>query len=176
MGARCLCSYAVYGCIGQRWARIRTGSGLKPILAGSGLDRTAIFFKIGESGLDRTEKIFVALMWLFWKYLNFSCDPIPQVCWMVVYILPSNAKTLLGLFYNSDCIHVCSHITLSSSSNVNTVEWLMCMPAVRLFVGFALTISFGLACTGYTFDRSAFIVLFQKVQGLGFGFMFRVYV
>jgi len=28
------------------------------------------------------------------------------------------------------------------------------MPAVRLFVGSALTISFGLACRGYTFDRS----------------------
>jgi len=37
----------------------RTGSGLKPILARSGLDRTAIFLKIGGSGLDRTEKIFV---------------------------------------------------------------------------------------------------------------------
>jgi len=37
------------------------------------------------------------------------------------------------------------------------------MPAVRLFVGSALTISFGLACRGYTFDRSAFDVLFQKV-------------
>jgi len=40
----------------------RTGSGLKSILAGSGLDRTAIFLKIGGSGLDRTEKIFVVLM------------------------------------------------------------------------------------------------------------------
>jgi len=40
----------------------RIGSGLKPILAGSGLDRTAIFFKIGGSGLDGTEKIFVVLM------------------------------------------------------------------------------------------------------------------
>jgi len=30
----------------------RTGSGLKPVLAGSGLERTAIFFKIGGSGLD----------------------------------------------------------------------------------------------------------------------------
>ena len=34
----------------------RTGSGLKPIFAGSGLDRTPIFLKIGGSGLDRTEK------------------------------------------------------------------------------------------------------------------------
>jgi len=39
----------------------RAGSGLKLILVGSGLDRTAIFLKIGGSGLDRTEKIFVVL-------------------------------------------------------------------------------------------------------------------
>ena len=57
---------------------------------------------------------------------------------MVVYILPSNAKTLLGLFCNSNCIHLCSHITLSLSSNVNIVERLVSMPAVRLFVGSAL--------------------------------------
>jgi len=82
---------------------------------------------------------------------------------MVVYILPPNAKTLLGLFCNSNCIHLCSQITLSSSSNVNTSEWLVSMPAVRLFVSSALTISFGLACGGYTFDRSAFNVLLQKV-------------
>ena len=82
---------------------------------------------------------------------------------MVVYILSSNAKTLLGLLCSSNCIHLCSHITMSSSSNVNIVEWLGSMPAVRLFVGFALALSFGLACRGYTFDRSAFNVLFQKV-------------
>jgi len=40
----------------------RTGSGLKRILARSGLDRTAIFLKIGGSELDRTEKIFVVFM------------------------------------------------------------------------------------------------------------------
>ena len=90
---------------------------------------------------------------------------------MVVFILPSNAKTLLGLFCNSNCTHLCSHITLSFSGNVNIVEWLVSMPAVRLFVGSALSISFGLACRGYTFDRSAFNVLFQKVK-----FTFRVYV
>jgi len=39
-----------------------SGSGLKPILAGSSLDRTAIFLKIGGSGLEQTEKIFVVLM------------------------------------------------------------------------------------------------------------------
>jgi len=32
----------------------------------------------------------------------------------------------------------------------------MSMPAVRMFVGSALTISFGLASRDYTFDRSAF--------------------
>jgi len=41
------------------WCRNEHGSGLKPILAGSGLDRTAIFLKIGRSGLDRTKNIFV---------------------------------------------------------------------------------------------------------------------
>ena len=64
---------------------------------------------------------------------------------MVVYSLPPNAKTLLGLFCISNCIHLCSHITLSSSSNVNIVQWLVSVPVVRLFVGSALTISFGLA-------------------------------
>jgi len=44
---------------------------------------------------------------------------------MVVYILLSNAKTLLGLFCNSNCIHRCLHITLSFSSNVNIIEWLV---------------------------------------------------
>jgi len=59
--------------------------------------------------------------------------------------------------------HLRSHIRLSSCSNVTIVEWLVSMPAVRLFARSALTISFGLACRGYTFDRSAFNVLFQKV-------------
>ena len=49
----------------------------------------------------------------------------------------------------------------------------MSMPAVRLFVGSALTTSFTSACRGCTFDRSAFNALFQKVQGLEF--TFRVY-
>jgi len=82
---------------------------------------------------------------------------------MVVYILPSNAKTLLGLFCNSNCIQRCSHITLRFSSNENIVEWLVSVPAVRLFVGSAQTISFGLACRGYTYNRSAFNVLFQNI-------------
>jgi len=57
-----------------------------------------------------------------------------------------------------------------------TYECLVSMPAVRLFVGSALTSSFGLACRGYTFDRNAFKVLFQKVQGLRLGFTFSAYV
>jgi len=46
---------------------------------------------------------------------------------------------------------------------MNIVEWLVSMPAVRLFAGSALTIFFGLACRGYTYDRRVFNVLFQKV-------------
>jgi len=75
---------------------------------------------------------------------------------MIVYIFPSIAKTLLGIFCNSNCIHRCPHMTLSSSGNVNIVEWLVSMPVVRVFVGSALTISFGLASRDYTFDMSAF--------------------
>ena len=42
------------------------------------------------------------------------------------------------------------------------------MPAVRGFRGSALFF-FGLAGRDYTFDGSAFSVLFQKVSGLGLG-------
>ena len=61
---------------------------------------------------------------------------------MVVYILPSNAKPLLGvgLFCNSNCILLCSDVTLRSRSNVNIVEWLVSVTAVQLFLGSALTI------------------------------------
>jgi len=51
---------------------------------------------------------------------------------MVVYILPPNAKTLLGLFCNSNTfVHLCSHITLSSSGNVNIVQWLVLLQPLR---------------------------------------------
>jgi len=74
---------------------------------------------------------------------------------MVVYILPYwdyfAIQTPLFI-YKVEC-----------SINLNIVEWLVSMPAVRLFAGSALTIFFGLACRGYTFDRRAFNILFQKV-------------
>ena len=57
---------------------------------------------------------------------------------------------------------------------MNIVEWLVSMPAVQLFFGSALTISFVIACRGYTFDKSAFNVLFQKVLSLSFGLSFWV--
>ena len=50
-----------------------------------------------------------------------------------------------------------------SSSNVNIAEWWVSIPAVQLFLGSALTIFFGLACRGYTFDRRAFNVPFLKI-------------
>ena len=66
------------------------------------------------------------------------------------------------------------------SSKVNIVEWLVSALAVQLFLGSSLTISFGLACRGYTFDGRVFNLLFQKVWGLHFGcifkFRFRVYL
>jgi len=64
---------------------------------------------------------------------------------MVAYILPSNTKTLLGLFCNSNCIHLSSHIMLRSCRNLNIVEWSVSMLVVRLFLGSALTIPFGIA-------------------------------
>ena len=69
-----------------------------------------------------------------------------------MYNLPSIAKALLGIFWNSYCIHRCPHITLLS-------EWIMSMLAVRVFVGSSLTISFGLASGDYTFDMSAFMLV-----------------
>jgi len=73
------------------------------------------------------------------------------------------AKALLGLFCNSNCFHLCLHIRLNSSSNVDIVEWLVLTTVVRVFVRSALTLFFGLASRGYTFHRSAFYVLFQNV-------------
>jgi len=39
-----------------------------------------------------------------------------------------------------------------TSNNVNTVEWLVSVSAVLVFVGSALTISFSIASRDYTFD------------------------
>jgi len=42
---------------------------------------------------------------------NFCCNVILQICWKAVYILPSMAKALLGLFCYSNYIHVCPDST-----------------------------------------------------------------
>ena len=47
---------------------------------------------------------------------------------------------------------------------MNTAEWLVSMSAVQLFLGSTLTISFGIACRGYAFGRSAFSALFKKFK------------
>jgi len=66
---------------------------------------------------------------------------------------------------------------------VNVFEVLVFVLAVRMFGVSALTICFGLASGNYTFDGSAFYVLFQKVSvcgvnvwgvGFDFGFTFKV--
>jgi len=51
-------------------------------------------------------------------------------------------------------------------------------PAVRVLVSLLSPFALALASRDYTFDGSAFYVLFQNVSGigLGFGFTFRAYV
>jgi len=62
---------------------------------------------------------------------------------MVVNILPTMAKALLGQFCNSNCIYLCPHSTSSSSSNLNIVVWLvrlclMCESSLVLLLLFPL--------------------------------------
>jgi len=70
-----VCAFMVHGRDEHGSGLDRTGSRLKPILAGAGLDRTA-FFLIVRSGLDQTEKIcyFNEIIQPVSKY--FSCNPI----------------------------------------------------------------------------------------------------
>jgi len=78
----------------------RTGSGLKPIFAGSGLDRTAILLKIGGSRLDRTEKICfgviiltaskISVVMRFYRFVKssvyFAINQWQKFCWDYVAI------------------------------------------------------------------------------------------
>jgi len=41
--------------------------------------------------------------------------------------------------------HLCTYITLGSTSNANIIEWLVSISAVQVFVDSALTICFGSA-------------------------------
>jgi len=65
---------------------------------------------------------------------------------MVLHILPQWQKFSWDYFAirNVSTFVLCTHIKLSSCSNVNVVERLV-IPAMGLFVGSALTISFGFA-------------------------------
>jgi len=65
----CECAHGVKSEISLD-TRDEHGSALKPIFDGSGLDGTTIFLKIGGSGLDRTEKIFVLFMGIFQLHQN----------------------------------------------------------------------------------------------------------
>jgi len=106
----------------------------------------------------KTSKILVVIRFhRIAKWQCIFCHQMQKLCWD----------------YFANCIHCCLHITLSFSSNVNIVECLVSMLAVRLFVGSVLTISFGLACRDYTFNRNAFNALFQKVSGLCLGCIFK---
>ena len=83
----------------------RTGSGLKPIFgrirAGSDWQNFSCIYVI----ILNISKILVVTR--FYRFAKWEC------------ILPWMAKALLRQFCNSNCIHLCEHITLSSSSSVN---------------------------------------------------------
>ena len=73
----------------------------------------------------------------FYTFAKWQCifrHQRQKLCWD--YLAIRTAKALLGLSCNS-------------SSNVNIVEWLVSMTAVWVFVGSALTLSFGLANRDY---------------------------
>jgi len=133
----------------------------------SHLCRTASHCNLFQNWRTRTGsdwEIFVVLMWLFWNYQQFYLwSDFTGFRNVSVYFAIKCKNSVVDFFFNSNCIHLYSHITLTSSSNVNIVEWLVSMPAVRSFSGSALTISFGIACTEYTFEWSAFNALIQKV-------------
>jgi len=58
----------------------RTGSGLKPILAGSGLDRTVIFCKLSDQDWIGLTNFFLYLCDYSEHIKIFSCDAILQIC------------------------------------------------------------------------------------------------
>jgi len=97
---------------------------------------------------DYSEHIKILVVIRFYRFAKWECN------------LPWMAKALLRQFCNSNCIHLCEHITLSSSSNVNIVEWLVSIPAVQVFVDGALSICFGPEWSDVTFDANAFCVAY----------------
>jgi len=55
-------------------------------------------------------------------------------------------------------------MTLTSTSNVKIVGWLVSVPAVQVFVDSALTICFGSARRDNAFDGNAFCVLCKMIR------------
>jgi len=106
----------------QRWAHIRTGIGQDQDWSQFWPDRTGSDCNFFENWRIKTVS----------DRQNFSC-----ICVIILNIstilvviqfyrlakwkciLPWMAKALLRQFCNSNCTHLCEHITLSSSSNVN---------------------------------------------------------
>ena len=95
--------------------------------------------------LNISKLLVVIRFYRFAKWQCIFCHQWQKFCWAILHI---------ELF---------PQIRLNPSSNVNTVEWLVSMTAVRVFIGSALTLTFGLASRDYTFGRSASYVLFQNV-------------
>ena len=173
--------------IKQRLRRLKAPTIKQDAFNQNRLNEVSLAFMYPEdeqrSGLDHDWSQFWPVQdWIglqfFWKWRirttsdweNFFCfnvimlnmltilDPITQVCWMVAYISPSNAKLCWDNFAIktvSSVLHILYNVEFYSRSNVNIVEWLVSILALRMFFVSALTIFFGLACRGYTFDRSA---------------------
>jgi len=76
-------------------SRDRTGSRLKPILAGSGLDPTAIFLKIGGQDWIGLRKYLLLSCDYFENIKNVSCDAISQVCVYFATKCKNSARTIL---------------------------------------------------------------------------------
>jgi len=124
----------------QRWARIRSGSDWIKTETNFGRIRAGSDCNSFENWRIRTGS----------DWENFCCfNVIILKISKILVVIRFNwfAKWWCTFCLNGTILqfkHLCSHIRLSSSSNVNIVEWLVSMPAVRLFVGSALTIFFHL--------------------------------
>ena len=136
----------------------QTGSGPKPILAGSGLGRTAIFLKIDWSGLDRTEKIccfdviilttssMLVVMWFYRlvKWYCIFCHQRQKLCWDDFAVHPTSSR-----------LHIQRWVRIANKK-LNVVKVLVSVPAVHVFSSSTFTLCFGFSGKDRTFDRRVF--------------------
>jgi len=79
---------------------------------------------------NRLLRPVASLCWSIWPFeLSELCRPGVSGCSTrrACFQRSASLHTTVGKVY-SNCIHFCSHITWSSNSNMNIVEWLVSMP------------------------------------------------